>query len=96
MDPGVHPQLTNALQHIVNVCYGYGDHCMWVWCLNHWTMMLLGVLQQKPWISADSQKMCNGMRWILVSIHSLQMLSNTLIVFVMDMGWGPFDVGLVP
>jgi hypothetical protein len=24
------------------------------------------------------------------------MLSNTLYISVMDMGWGPFDVGLVP
>ena len=46
MDPCLHPQHMNALQHLVYVWNGYGDHCMRIWSLDHLTMTLFAVIQQ--------------------------------------------------
>ena len=51
-DPYAHQQHMNVVKHLSYVWRGSGNHLLWVWSLNHWTMPSFGP-KQWPGISAN-------------------------------------------
>ncbi len=68
------------LSSTLYISSGYGDHSMWVWSLNHWTMRLFSVRSSNPGfqqISKIYMHCCVDACWcFLVSTHSIWIMMD--------------------
>ncbi len=89
IDPAAHPQHRNNLKHLVHVWSRCGKFAMWVWSLNHCTMLLF-VAQLQPRISLLPSKsgptklVVMTWWWIHLPIHGIWMFPNTLYMIAVN------------